>query len=250
MLLEGKVAVVTGASRGLGKAMAIELAKEGASVAIVARTLEAGQSSLPGTIRETVDEIARRGGRAIPIQCDVTREADIDSLFAEVNKQYGRVDILINNAGINTPESFLTLSKKKWDLVMSVNLDSMFMCCKAALPQMVDRKGGNIINVSSVLARRIQYSIVYGTTKAAIERFTQGLAKEMKKYNISVNALCPDFTVTEAVRTFLSDVDTKDWQRPEMWGRYAARVASSDARTLTGLILDEPTLKKMFGGVE
>jgi citronellol/citronellal dehydrogenase len=249
MTLEGKVAVVTGASRGLGKAMAIELARAGASVAVAARTVSPGNASLPGTIHETVDEIRRLGGRAIAVQCDVTREEDIARLVEQVNSQFGPIDILINNAGINTPESFLKIPRKKWDLVMTVNLESVFLCCKAVLPQMVERKTGNIINVSSVLASRIQYSIAYGTTKAAIERFTLGLAKEMKKYGVSVNALCPDFTVTEAVTVFLSGVDTTTWQRPEMWGKYAALVADMDAQSLTGRILDEAALRELFGAV-
>jgi citronellol/citronellal dehydrogenase len=249
MTLEGKVAVVTGSSRGLGKAMAVELARAGASVAVAARTVTPGVGPVPGTIHETVDEISRLGHRAIAIQCDVTLEEDIGRLVAQVNSQLGPIDIWVNNAGINTPESFLNISRKKWDLVMAVNLESVFLSCKAVLPGMVERKSGNIINVSSVLAKRIQYSIPYGTTKAAIERFTLGLAKEMKKHNVSVNALCPDFTVTEAVTTFLSGVDTTTWQRPEMWGRYTALVAGKDAQSLTGRILDEGALRELFGAV-
>jgi citronellol/citronellal dehydrogenase len=249
MRLAGKVAIVTGASRGLGKAMALELARAGASVAVAARTVDPGQSSLPGTIHETVDEIERSGGRAIPVQCDVTREEGVADLIELVNRQFGQIDILINNAGITTPESFLKLPNKKWDLVMAVNLKGTFLCCKAVLPQMVERESGNIINLSSVLATRVEYSIVYGTSKAAIERFTLGLAKEVKKYNIAVNALCPDFTVTEAVTRLFSNVNTTGWQRPEMWGKYAALVASRDAQSLTGKILDETALREIFGVV-
>lgn len=247
MRLGGKVAIVTGASRGLGKAMALELARAGASVAVAARTVDPGQSSLPGTIHETVDEIRRLGGRAVAVPCDVTQEGDVGHLVDQVTGQFRQIDILINNAGITTPESFLELSRRKWDLVMAVNLKGTFLCCKAVLPQMVERKSGNIINLSSVLARRIQYSVVYGTSKAAIERFTLGLAKEMRIYNISVNALCPDFTVTEAVTTFLPDADTAGWQRPEMWGKYAVLVASRDPQSLTGKILDEAALREIFG---
>ena len=247
--LSGKIAVVTGASRGLGKAMAIALAQEGASVAVAARTVEAGQSPLPGTIHETVSEIGKLGGKATAIRCDVTREEDAEALINQVNKDFGRVDILINNAGITTPEPFLKLTVKKWDLLMGVNLRGTFLCTKAVLPQMVERKSGHIINISSVLAKRIEFSIPYGASKAAIERITLGLAKEMKKYNVAVNALCPDFTVTEAVTTFLKDVDTTGWQDPEIWGKYAVMVAAQDAGSLTGKILDEPALKEIFGPV-
>jgi citronellol/citronellal dehydrogenase len=245
--LKGKVAVVTGASRGLGKAMAIHLARAGAAVAVAARTVEAGQSSLPGTIHETVTEIEKAGGRSLSVRCDVTREEAVEELIRSVTDQLGGVDILINNAGVTTPEPFLKLSAKKWDLVMNVNLKGTFLCTKAVLPQMVERGSGHIINLSSVLARTIKYSIPYGASKAAIERFTLGLSKEMKKYHVSVNALCPDFTVTEAVTTFLKEVDTTNWQSTDMWGRYAALVAAQDAERLTGQILDEPALRTLFG---
>ena len=102
---------------------------------------------------------------------------------------------------------------------------------------------------SSVLAIDVKYSIPYGASKAAIERLTLGLAKEMKKYNVAVNALRPDFTTTEAVTAELPDLDTSDWQKPEMWGKYAAKVATQDVENLTGRILDEEALKQLFGPV-
>ena len=247
--LTDKVAIVTGASRGLGKAMAIELARQGAVVVVAARTVEAGQGPLPGTISETAETINKLGGKALAVRCDITYEKDISAMIRQVNRDYGNIDILINNAGITTPEPFLKLTAKKWDLVMGVNLKGTFLCTRAVLPQMVQQKSGHIINLSSVLAKRIKYSIPYGTSKAAIERFTLGLAKEMKRQNIAVNALFPDFTVTEAVTTFLKDVDTSGWQSPDTWGKYAALVAARDADSLTGKILDETALQKIFGPV-
>ena len=248
--LEGKVAIVTGASRGLGKAMAVELARKGASVAVVARTVESGQSRLPGTIHNTVHEIEQLRGKAIALRCDVTQENEINRMVEQVQEELGQVDIMINNAGTGMPKSFLKLTTKNWDMLMNVNLRGTFLCTKAVLPQMTQRKSGNIINLSSILAIQIKFSIPYGASKAAIERFTLGLAREMKKHNIAVNALRPDFTVTEAVKTELPDVDTSDWQKPEMWGKYAALVASQDANSLTGRILDEPALRSIFGPVE
>jgi 3-oxoacyl-[acyl-carrier protein] reductase len=247
--LTDKVAIITGASRGLGKAIALELAREGAGVAVAARTVEAGRGPLPGTIHETVEAIKKLGGEARAVQCDVTDENDVIAMVRQVTDHYGRIDILINNAGITTPEPFLKLTSKKWDLVIAVNLKGTFLCSQAVLPLMVKQKSGHIINLSSVLAKTVKFSIPYGATKAAIERLTLGLAKELKKHNIAVNALCPDFTVTEAVTTFLKDVDTTDWQSPEMWGRYAALVAAQDVNSLTGRILDEPALNELFGSV-
>ena len=249
MKLVDKIAIVTGASRGLGKAMAIELAREGASVAVAARTVEAGKGPLPGTIHETVNEIKKLGGKAMAVRCDVSKEEDVVLMVDQVEREYGAVDIMVNNAGVTTPESFLKLTTKKWDLVMNVNLRGTFLCTKAVLPQMVEKRSGSVINLSSILAKTVKFSIPYGTTKAAIERYTLGLAKEMKKFNIAVNALRPDFTVTEAVETFLQDVDTSDWQQPEMWGKYTALVAAQHAETLTGRILDVEALRKIFGTV-
>jgi citronellol/citronellal dehydrogenase len=247
MKLEGKVAVVTGASRGIGKAIAVELASEGALVAVAARTVHHGRSKLPGTIFETVDEIEKIGGKAFPIRCDVTADEDVAEMVEKVYRRYGRLDILINNAGITTPEPFLELTTKKWDLVMSVNLRGTFLCSKAVLPGMVRRQSGSIINLSSVLAKTIRFSVPYGTTKAAIERFTLGLANEVKQHGIAVNALCPDFTATEAVMMHRKTVDAAGWQKPEMWGKYAALVAAENAGRLTGRILDEPALAALFG---
>jgi len=249
MQLSGKVAIVTGASRGIGKAIAIELARAGAAVTIAARTVKPGQSPSPGTIYATVDEIQKLGGKAIAVKCDVTQETDIEEMVKQANQQLGPIDILVNNAGITTTESFLKLPIEKWDLVIGVNLRGTFLCTKAVLPQMVSRKSGHIINMSSILAHRIQYSIPYGVTKAAIERFTLGLAKEMRKFNVAVNALRPDFTVTEAVTTYMPDIDTSGWQRPEMWGKYTILIATNDAQSLTGRILDEAALKEIFGAV-
>jgi len=247
--LTGKVAIVTGGSRGLGKSMAIELARAGADIVVAARTVKSGQSNLPGTILETVQAIEQSGGKAISVRCDVTKEDDINRMVKQAVEQFGHIDILVNNAGIGMPRSFLKTTAKNWDLLMNVNLKGTFLCTKAVLPHMIEQGSGNIINLSSVLAVKIKYSIVYGVSKAAIERLTLGMAKEMTKHNIAVNALRPSFTVTEAVKTELPDVDTSDWQKPEMWGKYAAMAAARDAGSLTGKILDESALKEIFGPV-
>jgi len=171
-------------------------------------------------------------------------------LVNAVNSHYGAVDILVNNAGITTPESFVDLTVKRWDLIMAVNLRGTFLCTRAVLPNMIERRNGSIINVSSEAANvLIKGSIPYGVTKAALERFTLGLAREMRKHNIAVNALRPALTVTEAVEFFMPDADTTGWQSPETWGKYAALVAAQDATSLTGRILDEATLRQIFGPV-
>lgn len=248
--LADKVAIVTGSSRGIGKAIAIELARAGAKVVVTARTEVEEEGQLPGTIYKTAEEIQGFGGEAIAIRTDITKEEDVTALVAAVNNHYGTVNILVNNAGITTPESFVDLTVKRWDLLMAVNLRGAFLCTKAVLPKMIEQRSGSIVNISSVAGNvLIKGSIPYGVTKAALERFTLGLAKEMRKYNIAVNALCPALTVTEGVKFFLPDVDTSSWQTSQMWGKYAVLVAARDAENLTGRILDEATLRDIFGPV-
>jgi len=243
------VAIVTGSSRGIGKAIALEMARAGAKVAVAARTEAGRQSKLPGTIHATVEEIYAFGGEAMPVRLDITREDDVAAMVSAVTDKYGKVDILVNNAGITTPESFIDLTVKKWDLIMAVNLRGAFLCTRAVLPGMIERQSGSIINISSAAGNvLIKGSIAYGVTKVGLERFALGLAKEMRKHNVAVNALRLDLTVTEAVRSFLPDIDTSGWQTAEMWGKYAVLLAAHDP-SLTGQVLNEQACREIFGTV-
>ena len=245
MKLENKVAIVTGASRGIGKAIAIALAKEGASVVVAARTEQEG-GRLPGTIHKTADEIRALGRRALAVRTDVTKEEEVAELVRKTLQEFGAIDILINNAGIDIPGKVLDIPIKRWDLVMAVNLRGTLLCTKAVLPTMVKRMSGNIINLSSLAGTRIIASdVLYGVSKAAIERFTLGLAEELKEYNIAVNALCPSFTDTEGFALLMPGVDRSGCQRPEMWGRYAVFLASKDASVLTGRVLSAEELAEL-----
>jgi NAD(P)-dependent dehydrogenase (short-subunit alcohol dehydrogenase family) len=186
----------------------------------------------------------------IMIKGDLVAMGPIEELAKRTLREFGAIDILVNNAGINSPGEVINITIKRWDLVIAVNLRGTFLCTKAVLPTMVKRRSGCIINVSSVVGtREIAFGVAYGVTKAAIERFTRGLAEELKEYNIAVNALCPDFTVTEAVKTYFPHADTKGWQLPEMWGKYVVLLAAQQAESLTGRILDESALKEIFGPV-
>ena len=234
MKLEGKVAIVTGASRGIGKAIALALAREGADVVVAART-EEEKGPLPGTIHKTADEIRALGRRALAVRTDVTKEEEVEAMVRTTLDQFGSIDILVNNAGINVPGAMVEVSTKRWDLIMAVNLRGTFLCTRAVLPRMMEQKRGSIINLSSILGTRvIEGGVPYGVTKAAIERFTSGLAEEIKGYNIAVNALCPSYTDTEGTRLWFVNVDRSLWQKPELWGRYAVYLACQDATTLTG----------------
>jgi citronellol/citronellal dehydrogenase len=237
MRLKDKVAIVTGASRGIGKAIAIALAAEGARVVVAARTEQEG-GRLPGTIYSTVDNIQARGGKALAIRTDIPREDDVMRMAETTLREFGVIDILVNNAGIDSPSKVIDMPVKRWDLIMAVNLRGTFLCTRAVLPTMVQRRSGNIINLSSVAGTRlIALDVAYGTSKAAAERFTYGLAQEVKEYNIAVNALCPSVTDTEGVALWMPSKDKSGWQRPEMWGRYAVFLATQDAKSLTGRVL-------------
>ena len=244
MKLDEKVAIVTGASRGIGKAIALALAKEGASVVVAARSETEGR--LHGTIYMTVEEIHSFGGNALAIRTNVMQEEEISELVRRTLEQYGRVDILVNNAGINIPGNITEVSAGRWDLIMGVNLRGTFLCTKGVLPIMMDQESGSIINLSSILGTRvISGGIPYGVTKAAIERFTIGLAREVKDYNIAVNAICPNYTETEGLRMLHPDADYSSWQRPEIWGKYAAFLAGQNATSLTGKCLTAEELEKL-----
>ena len=148
MGLDRKVAIVTGASRGIGKAIAIGLGREGAKVVVAART-EQETGKLPGTIHETVYEIIRTGGEAIAVKCNVASEEDAESLVARTLDAWGQVDVLVNNAGIGSYLPFTEVSVKHWDLVTAVNLRGPFLCTKFVLPELTRRGTGSILNISS-----------------------------------------------------------------------------------------------------
>lgn len=248
MKLEGKVAIVTGASRGIGRAIALALAREGADVVVAART-EEETGPLPGTIHKTTEEIHALGRRSLAIRTDVTKEEQVAEMVSRTLEQFGRIDILVNNAGINVPDRVLDIPVKRWDLIIAVNLRGIFLCTKAVLPIMVERRSGSIINLSSILGSRdISGGVAYGVTKAAIERFTYGLAEEVREYNIAVNALCPSYTDTEGLRFVAPGVDGSRLQKPEMWGRYAVFLAAQDARSLTGRALTAEELDELGAG--
>ena len=248
MRLKDKVAIVTGASRGIGKAIAIAFASEGARVVVAARTEQEG-GPLPGTIYKTADAIHALGGKALAMRTDITKEDDVMRMAESTLKEFGVIDILVNNAGIDSPGKVLDMPIKRWDLIMAVNLRGTLLCTKAVLPTMVKRRSGSIINLSSVAGTRlIILDVAYGASKAAIERFTYGLAQEVKECNIAVNALCPSVTDTEGVALWMPSKDKSGWQKPEMWGKYAVVLATQDARSLTGRVLSAEELAKLGAG--
>lgn len=186
--LDGKVAIITGASRGLGEYCAVGYAREGAKVVVAARTVEQTKEELPGTIYDTAKLVEEAGGQALPVVCNV---ADIDSVQSMVKQTldaFGRIDILMNNAAVQPPGFISTITPKHWELEFKVNVHGPFYCSQAVLPAMREQKSGAIINISSVAARGGSH---YGATKRALEAMTIGLAMELRGDGISANALKP-----------------------------------------------------------
>ena len=185
--LTGKTAIVTGAASGIGRATARVLAGAGAAVTINYRRNEKDADDLR-------KEIVSSGGRAIAVQADVTINSDVEALARRAEEEFGPVDILVNNAGSLIERlRILELTEQRWDEVMDLNLKSAFLCCKAVVPSMIERKTGAIINLSSIAGRTggALGSIHYSTAKGGLITFTKGLAKELAPFGIRVNAVSP-----------------------------------------------------------
>ena len=246
MQLKGKVAIVTGSSRGIGKAIALALAREGAHVIVAART-EKKSRLIAGTLYETAEAIEASGGTALPVKTDVANEKDVANMLKKTLHQFQRVDILVNNAATNRPALFSNISLNAWDEIIRVNVRGTVVCTKSVLPVMMEQRSGHIINISSVVADKLHHQpmtgLAYDVSKAAINRFTRGLADELKPYTIGVNALAPDNTATEGWSFLNSSVDTSGWARPEVWGAFAVFVATQDPSVFTGRILSEEDLR-------
>ena len=261
MLLRGKVAIVTGSSRGIGKAMALGLAGAGAAVVVAARSESEGALA-PGTIYATAAEIEALGGQALPVRCNVREEDSIYAMVQRTLDAFGRVDVLVNNAGIGTYRPFLESSVKEWDLVLDINLRATFIGCRAVAPAMVEQGGGSIINISSHAATNIFSSTLgadpaegialmgqaYGVAKAAVERLTWGLSAELGQHNIAVNALKPLRPVlTEGFQAQRPDADFSTWATPEAMVKAATFLAGQDAQGLSGAIVTAEELVRRLG---
>ncbi len=182
--LLGKVALVTGGSRGIGRAIALRLAEAGASVAVCSRNLEAAQA--------VGDEISAGGGNFLARQSDVADAAQVDQLIKDITATLGSLDILVNNAGINRDNLLLRMKEEEWDRVMDINLKGTFNCCKAAARPMVKARGGRIVNISSVVGISGNPGQAnYAASKAGLIGFTKTLARELASRSITANVVAP-----------------------------------------------------------
>jgi len=204
-LLVGKVVVVTGASRGIGEAIAIRYAMEGASVVVAARTMDDGDHVLSGGINSVVKRINDGGGMAHAVRCDLALEDHRANLIAETEKVFGPVDILVNNAAVTYFLNVKDFKMNRFDLMFEVQVKAPFHLSQLVLPSMIERQSGWILNISSHAALHpkkdvsTRGSTVYGMCKAALERYTTGLASEVYRDNISVNVISPGLVATPGV---------------------------------------------------
>ena len=228
--LEGQVAVVTGASRGIGRAIAVDFARAEADVVVSARSSESAPSKLPGTIEQTAREVEATGRRALAVATDVTVEAQVQALAQRTLAEFGRIDILVNNAGISYPAPFSQTPLKRWDLVMNVNLRGPVMCTQAFLPRMLEQGVGRIINISSYLAEVMMPGMMsYSVSKIALEKLTQHLAEELQPKGIAVNALRIELMIaTEGWQYRNPDVDYSTWDKPDAASQATLWLATRD----------------------
>ncbi|MDD2233447.1 MAG: 3-oxoacyl-[acyl-carrier-protein] reductase [Desulfitobacteriaceae bacterium] len=200
MMLNGNVAVVTGAARGIGRAIVLELAAAGAAVVIN----DVGNQE---KAEETVNRISASGGKAMFIQADVTQASDVDRLVGTTIENYGKIDILVNNAGITRDNLLLRMKEADWDTVLNVNLKSVFLCTKAVSRGMLKQRSGAIVNIASVVGIFGNPSQAnYAASKAGIIGFTKSMAKELASRGIRVNAVAPGYISTDMTASLPEDV--------------------------------------------
>jgi 3-oxoacyl-[acyl-carrier protein] reductase len=239
MNLEGKAALVTGASRGIGREIALELARQGANVAVNFAGNEAKAN-------EVVDEIKALGKDAFAIKCDVSKTEEVSSMVKETIERFGSLDILVNNAGITRDNLLMRMKDEEWDDVININLKGVFLCTKAVTRQMMKQRNGRIINIASIVGVSGNPGQAnYVAAKAGVIGLTKTAAKELAARNITVNAIAPGFIttdmtdkLTEEIKTeMLKQIPLARFGEPKDIAKAAAFLASSDSAYMTGQTL-------------
>lgn len=238
MFLEEKAAIVTGASRGIGKAIAMALAREGAMVAVNALSQEAAEA--------TAAEIRASNGRAIAVAANVADSAQVEAMVARVMEEFGRIDILVNNAGITRDTLLLRMKEEDWDTVLDVNLKGVFNCTKAVSRIMIKQRSGAIVNISSVVGVTGNVGQAnYAASKAGIIGFTKAVARELASRGIRVNAVAPGYIQTDMTEKIPEEVKAKLLEsiplgfigQPEDVAEAVLFLVSPAARYITGQTL-------------
>ena len=235
--LTGKVAIVTGASRGIGRAISLELAARGAAVVGTARTLDASPGT-GGTLKGTMADVEALGARALALTDDITTLEGAKAVVGQVLALTGRVDMLVNNAGIFPASRIVDYDPANWAELMAINVTAPFLMCQAVLPSMMAQRSGNILNMSSGASYLYRPErVAYSTSKAAIDRFSINLAEEVREYGIAVNAWMPGLTATDMTDYTPRGVDPAEVKESAVWA------LAQDAATFTGQVV----LRTEFG---
>jgi NAD(P)-dependent dehydrogenase (short-subunit alcohol dehydrogenase family) len=232
--LAGKVAVVTGASRGIGKGCALELGAAGALVYLTGRSLREGDAALPGTVGATAAEIETAGGQAVAVACDHRDDARVAALFERVRSEQGRLDVLVNNAflipkELTSGQPFWELPLSNWDDMIGVGTRSAYAASRLAAQIMVEQGYGLIVNISSSGAREYAWHVAYGVGKAALDRFTADAAHELADRGVSVISLWPGLVLTERIeraRTALPEAALAGAESQRFTGRAVVALAA------------------------
>lgn len=263
--LDGKVAIVTGASRGIGKEIADLFAAEGARVVCSARTLHEGEHKLlEGSLETTVAGIKKAGGEATAVTCDVSSEADCEKLVNETKKIYGPCDVLVNNAALTYFIPVKDFEPKRWMRSFAVNLHGPFMMSRLVLQDMVPRMKGAIVNISSGAAigpgrgpygkeKFLPGSVCYGAEKAALERMTQGLAEEVYEYGISVTCLAPSLVVATPGTVhhhLVTGADDPTGEPIEYMAKATLLLATEPLDKVTGWVTYSQTVMLKYGLID
>lgn len=237
--LDGKTAVVTGASRGIGRAIALELAKEGANVVV-------NYSGSEAKAKEVVDEILKIGQKAIAVQANVADNDSVQNLMKTALEEFGSIDILVNNAGITRDNLLMRMKEDEWDDVINTNLKGVFLCTKAVTRHMMKQRAGRIINIASVVGVMGNAGQAnYTAAKAGVIGLTKTTARELAARNILVNAVAPGFIETEMTEVLpedvknamLSQIPLAKFGQAENIAKAVAFLASDDAEYITGQVL-------------
>ena len=259
--LAGKVAIVTGASRGVGKGIALGLGEAGAIVYVTGRTIEEGKSSSgwPGAIGQTAAAVTQLGGQGIAVQCDQRDERDIEQLFQRVLREHDQLDLLVNNAWggyehmmhdgqFTWFNRFWQQPLWRWDAMFQTGVRGAYLACQLAAQKMVEQQRGLIVNLSYWAAQKYMSNVAYGTAKAAVDRMTLYMAHELRDHQVATIVLYPGLVRTESVLEAATNFDLSNSESPQFIGRaVAGLLADPDVMQKSGQILVAAALALEYG---